>query len=54
MKTILSNRQRKQAVKRFPKQARQEHLITPQDILALPKDHEPRPTGLTIPTRIID
>lgn len=60
MNTVLSNRQRKQALKQFPKQARQEHMLTPQDVAALPPDVDyikikaSRPAGLTIPTRIID
>lgn len=56
MKTTLSNRQRKQAVKQFPKQARQEHMITPADVKALPFSHDTKTedAGLKIPTRILD
>jgi hypothetical protein len=34
-KPALTNKQRKAAKKRFPKQARNEHVITPQDIAEL-------------------
>jgi hypothetical protein len=36
MKQELSHKQRKLAKKSFPKQARNEHLFTPQDYAALP------------------